>query len=291
MHALDRLNPFTITAYFLAVAGIAMFCAHPVLLSMTLAGTVTLCIMRRDVKGARTHLLFWGLFALTVLINPIFSRHGATVLLVIGNKPISQEAILWGLTSAAAVLSTLYLFASFCAIMTSDKLLYLFGALSPRLSLIFSMALRYISLFYKQWVNIKQAQTALGLYKEDNAIDRTRGSLRIFWVLLGWALENGIVSAGSMTARGYGTGKRTHYAAFTFTKKDAIYLALTLALFCGTLVPMILGALDFTFYPTAVQTHTSVSIVGYLSFGALLALPILTETEDAIKWKYLRSKI
>ena len=76
-----------------------------------------------------------------------------------------------------------------------------------------------------------------------------------------------------------------------FTKKDAIYLALTLALFCGTLVPMILGALDFTFYPTAVQTHTSVSIVGYLSFGTLLALPILTETEDAIKWKYLRSKI
>ena len=290
--ALDRLNPFMITAYFLAVAGIAMFCAHPVLLSMALAGALTLCLLRRDVKRTRTHLLFWGLFALSALLNPLFSRHGATALLVIGNKPISLEAVLWGVTSASAVLTTLYLFASFSAIMQSDKLLYLFGSLSPRLSLILSMGLRYVSLLSGQWRKIKQTQTALGLYKEDNVIDRVRGALRIFWVLLGWALENGIVTAGSMTARGYGTGKRTYYAVFSFTHRDALYLAFTLALAAGTIVPLALGALDFVFYPTVVQTHTgALSWLGYLSYGALIALPILTETEDAVKWKYLRSKI
>ena len=292
MHALDRLNPFTITAYFFAVAGIAMFCAHPVLLTMTLAGAVTICLVRRDVKRRYTHLLYWGLFALTVLINPLFSRHGATVLLVIGNKPISLEALLWGLTSAGAVLATLYLFASFSAIMQSDKLLYLFGALSPRLSLILSMGIRYVSLLSKQWVNIKQTQTALGLYQEDNMIDRVRGSLRIFWVLLGWALENGIVTAGSMSARGYGTGKRTHYHRFAFTRCDALYLSLTLLLLAGTVVPMAWGALDFAFYPTLCPTHKGMlSWLGYLSYGTLITLPILAETEDAVKWKYLRSRI
>ncbi|MBQ5361758.1 MAG: energy-coupling factor transporter transmembrane protein EcfT [Clostridia bacterium] len=292
MHALDRLNPFTITAYFLAVAGIAMFCAHPVLLTMTLAGAVTLCLVRRDVKRRYTHLLYWGLFALTVLINPLFSRHGATVLLVIGNKPISLEALLWGLTSAGAVLATLYLFASFSAIMQSDKLLYLFGSLSPKLSLILSMGLRYVPLLSAQWHKIKQTQTVLGLYKEDNVIDRVRGALRIFWALLGWALENGIITAGSMTARAYGTGKRTHYAVFSFTRRDALYLSLTLALAAGTIVPLALGALDFVFYPTVVLTHAgALSWLGYLSYGALIALPILAETEDTAKWKYLRSKI
>ncbi len=292
MHALDRLNPFTIGAYFLAVTCIAMFCMHPVLLAMALFGALALCLVRRDVRRARTHLLFWGLFSLSALLNPLFSRHGATVLLVVGDKPISLEALAWGLTSAAAVLSTLYLFASFSAIMQSDKLLYLFGKLSPRISLILSMGLRYVSLFSEQWRRIKQTQTALGLYKQDNIIDRARGTLRIFWVLLGWALENGIVTAGSMSARGYGTGKRTHFAIFTFSRRDALTLSLTLALLVGTLVPMALGALDFAFYPTLQLHHRgALSWLGYLSYGALVALPIFIETEDAVKWKYLRSTI
>jgi energy-coupling factor transport system permease protein len=176
--------------------------------------------------------------------------------------------------------------------MQSDKLLYLFGTLSPRLSLILSMGLRYVALLTEQWRRIRQTQTALGLYKEDNVIDRARGALRIFWVLLGWALENGIVSAGSMTARGYGTGKRTHYAIFTFSHRDALYLSLTLALAAGTILPLTLGALDFAFYPTVVLSHTgALSWLGYISYGTLIALPILMETEDAVKWKYLRSKI
>lgn len=292
MKALDAYNPITVAVYFLSVAGIAMFCAHPVLLCIALLGAIALCAMRRDVKRMRTHLLFWGLFALTALLNPLFSRHGATVLAVLGNKPLSLEALLWGLTSAGAILTTLYLFASFSAIMQSDKLLYLFGALSPRLSLILSMGLRYISLLSEQWRKIKQTQTALGLYKQDNVIDRVHGSLRIFWVLLGWALENGIVTAGSMSARGYGTGKRTHYTIFTFTRRDALYLSLTLALLAGTVVPMALGALDFAFYPTLHLTHTgALSYLGYVSYCALVALPIIIETEDAVKWKYLRSKI
>ena len=292
MKALDTYNPIPIAVHLVAVAAVAMLCVNPIVLCIALCGALALALLRHDVKHARTHLLFWGLFALTVLLNPLFSHNGATVLLVIGNKPLSLEALLWGAASATAILATLYLFADFSAIMQSDKLLYLLGVLSPRLSLIFSMALRYVSLLSEQWRRIKQTQTVLGLYKEDNVIDRARGSLRIFWVLLGWSLENGIVTAGSMSARGYGTGKRTHYAIFSFKRRDAIYLALTLALLAGTIVPMALGALDFAFYPTLQLTYVgALSWLGYLSYGALIALPILTEIKEAVKWKYLRSKI
>ncbi len=292
MKALDTYNPIPVAVYFLSVATVAMLCMHPILLTTALLGALALCLMRHDVKAARTHLFFWGVFALTVLINPLFSHHGATVLLVIGDAPVSLEAILWGATSAAAIVCTLYLFASFCAIMQSDKLLYLLGKLSARLSLILSMALRYVSLLSEQWTRIKQTQTALGLYKEDNIFDHVRGTLRIFSVLLSWALENGIVSAGSMSARGYGTGRRTHYAIFPFSRRDALLLCLTLALLACTLVPMALGALDFTFYPTLKLHHAgALSWLGYLSYGALVALPIFAEIKDAVKWKYLQSKI
>ena len=292
MKALDTYNPITVAVYFLAVAGIAMFCMHPVLLGIALLGAFLLCILRRDAKDPRTHLYFLGLFLLTTLINPLLSHNGATVLLVVGDAPITAESILWGATSAAAILAVLYWFLSFRAVMQSDKLLYLFGALSPRLSLILSMGLRYVSLFSDQAKKIRQTQISLGLYKDDNIIDRARGGLRIFSILLSWALENGIVTAGSMAARGYGTGRRTHFSLFSFTLRDGLVLCLTLLLCAGTLIPFALGAVTFTFYPTLYLQHTgTLSYLCYLCFGALVALPILIETEDTVKWKYLRSRI
>lgn len=291
MRALDQYNPITIAVYYLAVAGIAMLCMHPVLLFLSLFGALALCLMRRDLR-TRTHAYFAAFFALSVLINPLFSHNGATVLLVINNAPITAEALFFGATSGLAVLAVLYWFASFSAIMKSDKLLYLFGKLSPRLSMILSMALRYVSLFAEQAKRIKQAQIALGLYKEDNIIDRVRGGLRIFSVLISWALENGIVTAGSMAARGYGTGRRSHFSIFWFSWRDALVLCLTLLLGAGTLIPYALGTVTFTFYPTLhLHSAGALSYLCYLSYGALVALPILIETEDTVKWKYLRSKI
>ena len=292
MKALDTYNPITIAVYFLAVAGIAMFCMQPILLALALIGAITLCILRRDVQSARIHLGFWALFLLAALLNPLLSHNGASVLLVIGNAPITAESIFWGTTSGAAILSVLYLFCSFGAIMKSDKLLYLFGKLSPRLSLILSMALRYVSLFSKQAKKIKQAQISLGLYKDDNLLDRARGELRIFSILLSWALENGIVTANSMAARGYGTGKRTSFSIFSFTGRDALFLCTTLLLTASTAIPLALGAVTFTFYPTLHLHHAgALSYLCYLSYGTLVLLPTILETEDAVKWKYLRSKI
>ena len=102
------------------------------------------------------------------------------------------------------IVSVLYWFRTLTHIMTSDKLLYLFGSVSPKLALILSMTLRYIPLFRSQIRKTQQAQKALGLYKEDSIPDNIRGGIRIFSVMVSWALENGVITADSMTARGYG---------------------------------------------------------------------------------------
>lgn len=292
MRALDTYNPISVALYYLAAAGIAMFCMHPILLFLSLCGALALCLLHRDLPSARTHLYFWVILILSALLNPLLSHNGATVLLVIADAPFTAEALFWGLTSGLAIVSVLYWFASFRAVMQSDKLLYLFGKLSPRLSLILSMGLRYVSLFAKQAKKIKQTQTALGLYKEDNIIDRVRGGLRIFSILLSWALENGIVTAGSMASRGYGTGRRTHFSIFLFSWRDALLISLSLFLTAGTLIPYALGAVTFTFYPVLhLQNTGALSYLCYFSYGALVALPILIEIKDTVKWKYLRSKI
>ena len=288
MRALERHNPFAIAIYYLTVVGIAMLCMHPILLTLSLLGAICSCAL----YARRTrHALFWGIFALTALLNPLLSHNGATVLLVLGDKPLTLESLVWGTVCGAGILAVLYWMTSLGAIMTEDRLLYLFGKLSPKISLVLSMALRYVALFSEQAAKIKQTQRALGLYKDDNIIDRARGELRIFSVLLSWALENGIVTANSMTARAYGTGRRTHFSIFRWRVRDGVLIALSLILGAATAVPLALGAVDFAFYPTMHLQSGAWSLICYLSYGALVALPILIETEDTVKWKYLISGI
>ena len=181
-------------------------------------------------EGFRSHGYMIALFLVMTLINPLVSHNGATVLFVMNHNPVTLEALIYGAVSATMILSILYWFRSFSHIMTSDKLLYLFGRLSPKLSLVISMSLRYVPLFGQQLRKVSQSQKALGLYKEDNIVDRIRGGIRIFSVMVSWALENGIITADSMTARGYGLGKRSSFSIFTWISHDILLLALSLLL-------------------------------------------------------------
>ena len=86
------------------------------------------------------------------------------------------------------------------------------------------MAVRNLALFRAQMHKIQTSQRALGLYREGHLIDDLRGGLRVFSILLTWALENGIITANSMEARGYGGGKRSSFTYFRWHTADVMLL-------------------------------------------------------------------
>ncbi len=284
-------NPIAIFIYFLAAAGFAMFTADPVILAISLAGSVLFFIFRNGHKELRSHLFFLILFLVMSLINPLFNHNGVTVLFVMNDNPVTLEAFYYGIASSAMIVSILYWFRSFTQIMTGDKLLYLFGSAAPKLSLILSMALRYIPLFGKQSKKTDSAQKALGLYKDDNIVDRVRGGTRVFSVMVTWALENGIITADSMTARGYATRRRTFFALYKFRKNDLVLILISLGLLVVSAVGMGLGVTSFEYYP-AIQSApvTAASIFTYAAYGLLAFIPTIFEAEEGLKWKYLLSR-
>lgn len=292
MRAFCDCNPIVVTLYFCMAAGIAMVCMNPILLSLSLLGALLFFLMQNRGKPRSSHLFYLLLFWVMTLINPLFSHNGETVLFVLNDSPITAEALLYGAVSALMIVAVLYWFRSFTEIMTSDRLLYLFGKLSPRLALVLSMALRYIPLFKAQSKKVSGTQRALGLYKDGNLIDRARGGLRVFSVTVTWALENGIVTADSMSARGYGIGRRTSYSVYRFNRADVILLFAVLLLSALTVIPIALGDMTFTFYPTfEAPRPTLIATLGYFAYGILALLPTFIEAEETIKWKYLESKI
>lgn len=290
MRVLAESNPVVTTVYFVAVAGVAMFSANPVISAISLFGAVVMFIMNNGRKNLSTHFFSLLLFSVMALVNPLVSHNGATVLFVMNNNPVTLEALIYGICAALTVIAVLYWFRSFSQIMTEDKLLYLFGTLSPKLALTLSMALRYVSLFGTQIKKVQASQKALGLYKDDNIVDNFKGGMRVFSIMITWALENGIITADSMTARGYGIGKRSRFSLFRFKGEDLFLISsaiiLTVLSVYGT------SGATFEFYPhisvTEVDTRT---IIGYSAYGLLNLMPVIIGVKEELKWKYLRSKI
>ena len=292
MRSFSEYNPIAVTVWFFSVTGIAMFSSYPLLMLMSLIGGAVFFILRNGLSHGREHLFFWVLFVILAAANPLISHNGKTVLFVMNHNPITLEATLYGLNSAAMIIGVLYWFRSFTQIMTSEKLLYITGALSPKLSLILSMALRFVPLFSRQSAKINNAQKAMGLYKDDNIIDDIKGKSRVFSILVTWALENGIITADSMEARGFGTHRRTQLRRFGFRAADTVLLITSLVLLGITAAAVGSGSLEFSFYPSITsKAPDKLGVAGLISYGLLIMLPIFIETEVSLRWKYLRSGI
>ena len=292
MKSIENHNPILTFSYFLAVTLPVMFSMNPVMLMLSLAGALALFFVKNGIKNARSHLLFFALFLVIAFVNPLFQHNGVTVLFVLNGNPITWEAIFYGIMAGLMTVSVLYWFRLLSQMMTSDKYLYIFGRFSAKLALLLSMALRYVPLFGKRMKAIRMSQKAIGLYRDGTLIDKIRGEVRIFSIMVTWALENGIHTADSMEARGYGIGKRTSFAIFRFHLSDGILLSMILVLLGMTLAGLATGAVDFVFYPAIIPHEASVfAVVIYTAYGILALLPTILEMEERIKWHCLRSKI
>ena len=282
-------NPIAVTLYYLSVTAISMFTMNPVILMISLISSVlSFCLYTTG--SARSHIFSLTLFVVLCAINPLINHNGATVLFYLNDRPFTLEATVYGVVAATMVTASLYWLRLFSGAMSSDKLLYRFGRFSPKLALILSMAIRYVELLRHRWRKIQNAQKAFGLYDDGNLIDALRGRARVLSILMTWTLENGIITAESMDARGYGVGRRTSFKLYKLRVPDMILILITAALTALTVGGITRSHVDY--YPTiTMQLGDPLSIAGYIGFGMLTLLPIILNTKEAIRWRYLRSEI
>jgi len=290
MKGMKEYNPISLTVYFLSVMFIVMFSMNTFIFLLSFLGALTSYIILKGAKEKGFMVLILLSFLTSSLINPIVSHNGVTVLFVVNDNPITLEAFLYGISAGVMITAVMIMFRIYTELMTSEKLLYLFGGLSPKLALILSMSLRYIPLFGRQIKKVIMAQKASGQYNTESFGDRIKSGVRVFSVMVTWALENGIITADSMTARGYGAMKRSRYKSFRFDTADIVLIILSIALACVTVY--CLEATQTLYYPKVeIEINGLKAYTGLFSFGALAFLPVIAEVKEMIKWKYLKLKI
>lgn len=147
------IHPAVLMVYFLSEIVISMFSTNPIILGVGLVGGLLFFLMIQDVKVFLKDLTFYiPMFLLITIINPLFSHNGVTPLFFMNGNPVTMEAIIYGMDIALMLMAVIYWCKCYSLIMTTDKFLYLFGKAIPKLSLVLSMALRFIPLFKKSYM-------------------------------------------------------------------------------------------------------------------------------------------
>ena len=288
LHTFDSCHPAAGALYFAAVVVLGVMNMHPVFLGIGFAAAFSYALFLKGGKALRFGLLFvLPMFVVMALVNPMFNHRGMTILFYTQYNPITLESILYGIAAAVMLVTVVVWFQSYQEVMSSDKFLYLFGKLSPAVSLVISMTLRLAPRLRDQIHVITAAQRSIGRdASAGNLFARVRHGMAILSCLIGWALENSIETADSMKARGYGLRGRTSFSLFRFTARDAAVLAAELACIGLCVAGMAGGAVAAQYYPYlkfSPPTPVFFAVAG--AYAALCFLPLILEAVELIKWK------
>ena len=289
------MHPVVTASYYAIVIGILMFSNSPLFLISAIAMGMCYDMLLKGRRSLRNNL-FIILFMsfLTVLINALFTHNGSTVLFYLGNNRVTLEAACYGLAMALMLSGVVIWFSSFNVVMTSEKLIYIFGRFAPVLGLTLSMIFRFVPLLRTRFELIGEGQKALYAGDEKGFIGKIRQFGKEVSILVSWSLESSIESADSMAARGYGLKGRTSYNLFKIRAADIMTLLLSMLLGGVTITSYAAGVNKLYYYPVIRVVESSpkwLELAGYVSFIALLAMPLAIDLIGELRWKKSRSTI
>lgn len=293
--AFSKLHPIVNFIFFAFVIALSMFVMNPVCLALSLVCAFVNAVYLNGIKTVKLCLKFiLPMVLLVILINPVFNHQGVTILTYFPwDNPLTLESILYGIASATLLSSVVLWFSVFNSVITSDKLVFLFGRIIPSLSLVLSMSLRFVPKFSAQLKNVRNAQRCIGRDISDgSAVNRIKNGIRIISIMLSWSMENAIETADSMKSRGFGLKGRTAYSIYKFDRRDLIVLIIVAVLGISVSISAISGVIDFNYYPLIKGNLTDVlSITTFFLYGILMLIPTILNAGEEIKWKRLRSAI
>lgn len=291
--AFSQMHPIVNFIFFAFVIGFSMFIMNPACLLISLVCALFNVLYLNGKKAVRLSVLYLlPTIIIIAIVNPVFNHDGVTMLAYFPwDNPLTLESIIYGIATAVLLSSIVLWFSCFNEVMTSDKFIYLFGRIVPSLSLVLSMALRFVPKFIFQFNVIRNSQKCIGRDISDGKLlQRLKNAAKIISIMISWALENAIETADSMKSRGHGLKGRTAFSIYRFSKRDAAVLSLIMTSGVILIIMSVLDVAKFRYFPSVKGNVISApAIIYYALYFSLMIMPLAINVWEGIKWKRLRS--
>jgi energy-coupling factor transport system permease protein len=272
-----------------------MFFMHPILLGIALISAFIYSVMLKGNRAVKFNVFYMlPMLLFMAVLNPAFNHQGVTILFYLKNgNPITLESILYGAAAACMFITVILWFSCYNMVMTSDKFIYLFGRITPALSLVLSMVLRFVPRYTAQIKVISNAQKCIGRdVSQGSMLKRAQNGIKILSIMTTWALESAIETADSMKSRGYGLPNRTSFSLFRFDNRDKMIFAIIIGLIVIVLVGAVTGQNKMRFFPSIKSASiTPFSVMVYTAYFLLCMLPVIINILEEIKWRHIESKV
>lgn len=273
----EKCHPAVNFIYFAAViAGMILF-QHPVFLLISFSCAFLYSVKRGGWKVLVFDLILLPLVAAFALYYSSYNHFGVTVLRqnFIGNN-MTLESLVYGFVLGFVAAGVMIWFSCVHSVFTTDKVVYLFGKVSPRLSLFLTILLRMVPRIKKEAKRINMAQRGIGRgVNQGNVFQRLRNCVRIFSMLITWTIESLTVSSESMRSRGSSLRGRKAFSIYRFDNRDRAYVIGVFASLTVILMAVMLKQTDILYDPRIVMTPiTSMSYLFYAGYTVFCLMPL-----------------
>jgi len=215
-----------------------------------------------------------------LIITPIY---------IMGNFFITLEALVYGVLMSLSLLIILLVFSSYNRAVSYQEMLYLFSKRFPHISMVTIMALRFIPLLNYRLTEVNKISkfNRTNTHPEGNQswMDKIKRTAHLLAVVVSWSLEESMLTAKSMKARGYGIKRRTSYLSYKFRRTDYIFLSFITITVLISVTGLMQGYGRIEVYPT-LSFNVSENLVNlyYFTFLALLLPIIYLEFREKLTW-------
>lgn len=296
---LQSLHPAALLGYLAVLLLLPLILEHPLyLLSLLLVGLLAAAVSNA-LEGWLTCLAV-GLWValLVMLLNPLLSQEGETVLFslpalpLLGERAITLEALCYGAVMAVRLLAVITAFSLYNTQVHPDRVTALLSRFAWKSALLISLSTRMIPTLSRELTSALEVQQMRG-------VDFAAGTLRQRLQKYGWllelllisSLEGSLQTAEAMQARGYGCGPRSSYFHEPLRPRDYLSFFSSLSALLLAIYARVRGFAAFSFYPRLEQWAAfDLTLFYFVLIIFCLLLPLITGWGWQ-RWHYLRSKI
>ena len=276
----ESCHPAVNFLFFAAVLAAGAGFTHPVFLGLGYGCAFAYSVKRRGRRGAAFNLCLIPAGLLFALYYSTYHHFGVTVLRknFIGNS-MTLESLVYGLVIGVRFSAVFMWLESLFSVVSSDKIIYLFGRISPRLSLSATILLRFLPRLFREAGRINLARKAIGRGAgQGNLLRRFCNCLGIFSMLITWMISALALESDSMRSRGSLLRGRTAFSIYRFDNRDRAFAVTLCALMTLTAMAAILGAGTMWYDPRILwKPLTGLSALTALGYVALCLLPMTME--------------
>lgn len=276
----DSYHPMINAIYFIA----AIFCIvqfdHPVFLAISFLSMFLFSVKLNGKRSLIFNLCLIPLIFAYAAWYSYYNHFGITNLRMnfIGNQ-ITLEALVSGCVRGVMVAALIMTASCIFTVVSADKVVYLFGRVSPRLSLFLSIFLRFVPRVRQRAGRIELSRRGIGKgCRQGNIFQKLLHTLGFLSILITWTLEDFVESAASMKCRGYSLRGRTAFSIYRFDNRDRGFVLAIFACLTVTAVAVAFNQTTILYDPEIMMNRiTPVSCIFYVAYALFLLLPVILQ--------------